>query len=133
VIRIHDECSRGQVFVVGTGAADGSQHHGECEGGTRTAGQGTYRRTINPLRLAGQEWSPLEIHVIWETSETGIQQNPWFRRLIFPEKSVQDEQIDSHCSAALRMNLAVCVRGEVLFSLVLAIFLPTLSGGIGRE
>jgi hypothetical protein len=75
----------------------------------------------------------MEIHVIWETSETGIQQNPWFRRLIFPEKSMQDEQIASGRTAVPRPSLAVWGRCAVLFSLILAIFLPTLSGGIGRE
>lgn len=123
----------GQVFVEGTGEADGSQRHGECEGGTRIAGRERVWWTINLFRLAGQEWSTMQIHVIWETSETGIQQNPWFRRLIFPEKSAQDEQITVGSAVVLRMNLVVCVRSEVLFSLILAIFLPTLSGGTGRE
>jgi hypothetical protein len=31
----------------------------------------------------------MEIHVIWETSETGIQQNQAQPELIFPEKPAQ--------------------------------------------
>ena len=43
----------------GTGAADGRQHHGECEGGTRIAGKGTGPEDNKPLPAGG---SRMESH-----------------------------------------------------------------------
>jgi hypothetical protein len=84
-------------FCGGHRAANESRQQGE-NGGRELGRAGspcsTEASCILDLRT-GQEESRTEIHVIWETSETGIQQNPSRHGLIFPEKPSQTEQFST--------------------------------------